>query len=386
MLHVHRVERQEEFACLGDAWDALLRPDDPWSVFLDHAWFTNWCAAFAGERALRVLVAASGGVVHGILPLLVSRSRLGGWPLRSLELMSNGHSPRADLIARPGHEATVIAAFEHDLREIDSDWDVATLAEIGAGASAGALWDAFPTALRDQQPQRSAPYIPLDGDWEAYRSGRLSKNFQKVLRNNRNRIARSGVATIECVETPDAVAAALPDMFAIGDRSWQGQAGSAVGSTAANRAFYTGLARVLAPRGRLRLWFLVLDGRRIAFEFHVVHAGVEFGLKTGYDPAFEDAGAGTFLDQSVVERLFADPRLREYDLLGDADFYKKRWTDCARPYRRLSLFNGRTAGRLASLWTLRLKPVLRQARDRARPATSAAVATRVAAPQLGSEP
>jgi CelD/BcsL family acetyltransferase involved in cellulose biosynthesis len=344
-------------------------------VFLDHAWFVDWCAAFAQGRAPHVLVASANGVAQGILPLLKSRARFGGVPLRSLDLMSNGHSPAADLIAHPGQEAEVIAAFEHYLREIDTDWDVATLAEIGAGARAIRLADAFPAASRHLQPQRAAPYIPLDGDWDTYRRNCLSKNFQKVLRNNRNRVARSGTATIECLESKDAVAQALPDMFAISAKSWQGQAGSAVGSHAANRAFYTGLATRLAPRGRLRLWFLVLDGRRIAFEFHIVHAGVEFGLKTGYDPQFEDVGAGTFLDQSVVERLFADRRLREYDLLGDADFYKQRWTDRVRPYQRLALFNRGAGGRMASLWALRLKPVLRKARDRARRSAAVAEAT-----------
>jgi len=374
MLHVHRVERLEEWACLGEPWDALLAPDDAWAPFLDHAWFLNWFAAYAAGRTPRVLVARSANTIHGVLPLLASRTRLGGMPLHCLDSMANGHSPGTDLLARRGHEAEVVAAFAHALRELDADWDVATWTEVGAGAHLGALWDGFPSPLRHAQLQRQAPYIPLAGDWDGYRSS-LSKNFQKVLRNNRNRIARAGHAEIELLESHDAIAAALPDLFAIGAKSWQGQAGSGMGSTPANHAFYTGLVETRAPRGQLRVWFLKLGGRRVAFEFHVVHGGIEFGLKTGYDPEFEDAGAGTFLDQSVVERLFADPTLREYDLLGDADFYKKRWTPHARPYRRLLAFGARVPGRLASLWTLRVKPALRQARDRGRRAETTPVET-----------
>jgi CelD/BcsL family acetyltransferase involved in cellulose biosynthesis len=378
MLHVHRVERLEEFACLRDAWNELLAPGDPWAAFLDHAWFSNWFAAYGAGRAPCVLVASAAGTVHGVLPLVASRGRLGAWPLRCLDLMANGHSPGADLVARPGREADVVAAFARCLQQTEFGWDVATLPEVAPTSRLAALWERFPSELRAAQHQRDAPYIPLAGGWEAFRAG-LSRNFQRVLRNNRNRIARAGASEIELLEAPAAIEAALPEVFAIGDKSWQGRAGTAVGSNAANRGFYTGLVPALGARGRLRLWFLRLDGRRVAFELHVVHGGTEFGLKTGYDPEFETVGAGTFLDQNIVERLFADAALREYDLLGNADFYKRRWTPHARPYQRWTLFNGRASGRLASVWETRLKPVLRQARDRGRAAVGSAT-TAVAEP------
>src|SRR5262245_38919995 len=115
MLHVHRVDRLEEFACLGPAWDALLAPDDPRAVFASHAWFGNWFAAYAAGRSPYVLVASKGGIARGVLPLLASRTRLGGLPLRRLELWANGHSPCADLIAARGFESEVAAAFAHHL-------------------------------------------------------------------------------------------------------------------------------------------------------------------------------------------------------------------------------------------------------------------------------
>jgi CelD/BcsL family acetyltransferase involved in cellulose biosynthesis len=366
-LHIHRIESPEEWAVV--AWDHLLSPDDPCAPFSSPAWMRAWFAAFGGGARLHVLVARQGDAIRGVLPLCETRPRFAGIPLRSLELLSNGHSPCADLIAAVGKEAEVKHAFLRHLQDGDPTWDTLVAPEVRSGARLEALHTDFPALQRDVQLQRESPYMRLDGDWEALR-GNLSKNFQRVLRNNRNRMSRAGRASIELVEEPDAMAAALADMFAIGERSWQGSEGSAVGSTAANRAFYTGLVHGLGPSGWLRLWFLRLDGRRIAFEFHVAHAGVEFGLKTGYDREFESIGAGTFLDQSIVERLCAEKRWREYDLLGNADFYKRRWTPHARPHRRLLFFGTRGSGRLLSLWNLRLKPVLKQVRDHARPATA----------------
>jgi len=175
-------------------------------------------------------------------------------------------------------------------------------------------------------------------------------------------MTRAGAAEIELLEEPRHVEDAIEDMFAIGERSWQGEAGSAVGSTPANRIFYTSMIHALTQRGLVRLWFLKLAGKRIAFELHVAHAGVEFGLKTGYDREYETLGAGRYLDQMIIEQLFAEQRVQEYDLLGEADPYKLRWTSLVRDYVRLTLFGSRVPSRLLSIWNLRLKPVLLQAR------------------------
>ena len=87
---------------------------------------------------------------------------------------------------------------------------------------------------------------------------------------------------------------------------------------------------------------------------------IEFGLKTGFNRQYEKIGVGTFLDQSILERLFEDEALREYDLLGDFDFYKQRWTSQARSYYRITLYGGSWNARFAALWNLRLLPMLRQ--------------------------
>lgn len=362
MLHVRRVTRAEEFDCLGPAWNELLRHDDPFAPFLSHEWITAWYAAYGAGRRLHVLLAHQGEALQGILPLLESRQRFAGLPLRCLDFPANGHSPAADLVIRAGAEVAVQQAFTAHLREGDPDWDVATFAEAASNSNLAQMIAGFSSAERHVQPQRSSPYIGLEGDWETYR-GSLSKNFQRALRNNRNRIARAGGAVVEACVAAEEVEAAMSDVFAIGDKSWQGSEGSAVGSTAENAAFYRGIVRALAPHGLVRLWFLRLGGRRVAFELHVVHAGVEFGLKTGFDRDFEDLGVGTYLDQHIVQTLFEEKRCREYDLLGNADFYKQRWTDRTRDYARHLLFGASAPGRLASLWNLKLKPVLRQARD-----------------------
>jgi CelD/BcsL family acetyltransferase involved in cellulose biosynthesis len=370
MLHVHRIERLDAFTGLQADWNACIDPKMPHGIFLRHEFVHAWFEAFGSGSRPCVLVATSGGRPEGFLPL---RSLRDGTSLRRLVSMANGHSPRADLVAVPGREAAVAGAFAAHLRRTDLDWDASVLPELRSGSALLAVLQEFPETRRLLQVQRHAPYIHIEGDWRGFHA-QLSKNFQRTLRNNRNRIERAGGARVECLQAPAELEAGLAEMFAIGERSWQGASRSAVGSTPENRRFYTELVRRFGPQGAVRLWFLAVGGRRVAFELHLVHAGTAFGLKTGYDCDAEELGAGTYLDQSIVQHYFEAGNVREYDLLGDAAAYKLRWTSRVREYARLSLYGRSSRGRLLAAWNLVLKPALRPLRDwRRLPARAALV-------------
>jgi CelD/BcsL family acetyltransferase involved in cellulose biosynthesis len=332
---------------------------NPYAIFLSHEWASAWFAAFGKDRTPCILTVHDGPEMLGVLPMHAGRSQRFLLPTRDLQLMANGHSPYADMVAKSGHERTVRDALATYLRQNALDWHAAVLPEIAGDATLATLPHCMDDSRCGIQHQRSAPFIPLQDSWDVYRN-RLSKRFVKVLRNNHNRVTRDATTEIELLETTEDILAGLDDAFAIGEKSWQGESGSAIGSNAANRNFYRELVRVFAPRQQVRLWFLKRNGDRVAFELHMREGGVEFGLKTGFDRAFEKIGIGTFLDQSILERLFADRTLHEYDLLGDFDFYKQRWTTQARPYYRVTLYGGNWPARAAALWNLRLLPLLRQ--------------------------
>lgn len=359
MLQVQIIDDRQGFAALGDAWNTLLDAADPRAVFKSHEWYRIWYEAFAPDADLHVLVVHDAQAVRGILPLIATVNSGAGRRRRQLQLLANGHSPCADLVCRGTDGAAVRDILARHLRQQALKWDIAVFAELAADAELVRMRMHYPESSTQLQAQRAAPFIPLRGSWNEY-SGTISKRFLKVLRNNCNRVEKSHTPEIECLVQAAEVEAALEDAFAISERSWQGQNGSGLASTAANRRFYTDVTRHLGACGQLRLWFLKLDGRRVAFELHVVHAGVEFGLKTGFDPAHQDIGIGTYLDQHIVQQLFAEPGLHEYDLLGDADFYKRRWTNHSRDYVRMLLFGGSWQARILSLWHVRLLPFLKE--------------------------
>ena len=359
LLTVHCVDTIAGFAALRQPWNALLDPENPYSIFLSHEWASEWFAAYGTGRTPYILTVQEGQEILGLLPMHAGTTAQSLLGMRDLRLMANGHSPYADFLVRPENAVAVRNVLATHLRRAGCHWDLALFAEVGASANLATLSEIYAESSRGIHRQRSAPFIPLHGTWETYRSN-LSKRFVKVLRNNRNRVTRDAETEIELLQDPASIKAALSDMFAIGEKSWQGESASAVGSNEENRKFYSGLVDAFASEGRLRLWFLKRAGERVAFEYHMVNHGVEFGLKTGFDRKLEKIGIGTFLDQSILERLFEDEALREYDLLGDFDFYKQRWTSQARNYYRITLYGGSWTARMAALWDLRLLPMLRQ--------------------------
>jgi CelD/BcsL family acetyltransferase involved in cellulose biosynthesis len=116
----------------------------------------------------------------------------------------------------------------------------------------------------------------------------------------------------------------LADALAIEQSGWKAARGTAISSRPQTQRFYTEVARWAAERDWLRLVFLRLDGRPIAFHFAIEERGVYYALKGGFDPAFHRFSPGQLLIRATLERAFTRG-LRRYELLGGDDDYKLRW-------------------------------------------------------------
>jgi CelD/BcsL family acetyltransferase involved in cellulose biosynthesis len=121
------------------------------------------------------------------------------------------------------------------------------------------------------------------------------------------------------------------------------QGGTAILSAPAVERFYREVARWAAERGWLRLAFLRLDGRAIAFDMCLEHGGRFYVLKGGFDVDERKAGPGTLLTHHGIERAFA-LGLASYELLGQADEYKRSWTPLTRERVRFQSFPRGPAG------------------------------------------
>jgi CelD/BcsL family acetyltransferase involved in cellulose biosynthesis len=186
------------------------------------------------------------------------------------------------------------------------------------------------------------PYVALEGGFDAY-SAALPRKQRKEIGRLRRRLEAEGELTVHFEDGSERLDELLREGFAVEGSGWKAERGSAISSQPETLAFYTEVARWAAARGWLRLAFLRLDGRPLAFDLCIEAAGSSYVLKGGFDPDYRRFGPGVVLTYESLSRAFSEG-LSTYEFLGDADSYKLAWTDTARERRRLQIFSGSPLG------------------------------------------
>jgi CelD/BcsL family acetyltransferase involved in cellulose biosynthesis len=175
------------------------------------------------------------------------------------------------------------------------------------------------------RPQPSCPFIPLDARWREPESN-LNSGRRSDLRRARRRAEQIGPLTTEILAPR---AAELDDLldtaFAIEDRSWKGDAGTALARDRKRAEFYRRYAHAAAAEGSLRLCFLRIGEVPAAMQLAVERGGGFWLLKIGYDAQFRACSPGLLLMRDTIAYAAASG-LATYEFLGEADQWTDVWT------------------------------------------------------------
>lgn len=191
-------------------------------------------------------------------------------------------------------------------------------------------------------PAARSPYIACAPTLEDHKRG-LSRNLRHDVERRLRRLCEQGAVTIDVTDGGTNLAGLLDEGFRTEALSWKGAQGTAIASDGRTRAFYDAVARWAGACGWLRLAFLRLDGRAIAFQFDLEVERTYFSLKIGYDPAFDSYSPGKLLTYAMVARAVSTG-LATYELLGTDEPWKDRWTSTFREYVRLEAYAPSPAG------------------------------------------
>lgn len=303
-------------------------------------------AAFppAGEAGALTLRDASDGALRAVLPLVTSA----GWA----RVPANDHTPAVAPVADGPDalaalaEAVVRLAPAVRVTPLDADHPFREALRRAAGARRG--------IVRERTVLRS-PYalVPDEGPLAL-----VSRSLRKELGRHRRRLEGLGALTLEVSRGAEDGCRALDDLLRIEAMGWKGAGGTAIAADVAARAFYAHVTDWAAATGRLRLAVLRLDGRPVAAELDLAEGDALHSLKTGFDPEFAKQGPGHLLVALLLERL-APEGVKRYEMLGDADAYKMRWTDRVHEMRELTVFAPTPRG-VAALGRSRVVPAVRR--------------------------
>jgi CelD/BcsL family acetyltransferase involved in cellulose biosynthesis len=322
-------------ASVAAGWEELAARTaaPPW---MRPGWIEAWWQAF-GRGALELLAVHRGDELVAVCPTERRRAVRAGtanWHSPTFAPLADGPEP-LEVISRALLSGRVAMV---SLRPLPAEDDAAA-ALTAAAASAG---------LRtiDRSHMRS-PFVPLDGTFEAFcKRERPGRRLLKDIRRNRRRLEAEGEVTFEVHDGTERLDAVLEEAYAVEAAGWQGSAGTAIVSDARTRGFYDQVARWAAPRGLLRVMFLRVGGRAIAFEYCLLNGRELADLKGGYRAEYRTRSPGMLMALEIIRWSFAQG-LAAYDFLGGDEPYKLRWTGDVRDRCVLHAFPRTLAGTAA---------------------------------------
>lgn len=362
-LTVEAISDYRSFVNLEGDWNRLVEEAGIEHPFLKHEWVRAWWDSFGAGKTLHIIVVKAGKKAIAIAPLMVSSTWMYGIKVRRLEFIYNVHTPRFDFIISPRRQEEAYRAIWSRLVSQKDQWDVVELPQLPTASQTLrelprlALEAGFLIGL---WPSTNSPYVPLLGTWDGYFKG-LKGHHRSNMRNRLKRLEQLGQVKMEVITSGEQLADALEEGLRIEAAAWKGQAGSAISSSAELRHFYKGLAGMAAERGWLRLYFLNVNGQRIAFAYTLCSGNKLYVLKIGYDPNFAAYSPCNVLTYMALRNAF-ELGLAEYDILGVDDKWKLDWTKEVRPHCWMFVFTDGLRARLLHWAKFQLAPRLKRQR------------------------
>jgi len=363
------ITNARDWLALEPAWNALVSRAGIDHPFCSFDWMRSWWESFGHGRTPHIVVAREGDEVVGIAPLMTSKGRLCGWPVRRLESMGNAHTPRFEFIIAPEAAGAREQLWNYVRGAQARHWDVVLLKQLPSNGETSADLSARAAAAKwriGEWKSDESPYIALNGTWERYLDT-LSRKHRANLRNRLNRLGKLGEVRMEVVSGGDDLEQALHDGFHIEGSGWKRDEGTAILCLEDVDAFYRRLAPRAAKAGILRLMFLKVGESRIAFAYILEQANKMYALKVGYDQSYSAYSPSKLLCYFTLQDAF-ERGVDEYEFLGARDDWKLEWTPRTRAHGWLYLFPNHWSSRLLYEakfhWTPRLRewPILRTVR------------------------
>ncbi len=336
-LRLEIVSTYESLLELEPVWNRMFAEAGMDHPFLRHEWIRTWWENFGEGKQLHVIVVTADGDPIAIAPFMLCRERVYGMKVRQMKLIANVHTQRADLIVGRCDKSAYKAIWEYVAERKDL-WDVLVLPQVPAESVTLQQLPALATAqgLRVSLWRTDSPCIQLTGTWQIYFNG-LARKHRSNLRNRHKRLEKLGTVELEVICGGPKLGAALEEGFRIEAAAWKGRKGTAIGCRPELRRFYTHLAIRAAQQGWLRLYFLVVNGERIAFSYSLCFNRTIFLLKPGYMPDYAQYSPSNLLISMVLREAFSTG-IVTYDFLGSDDLWKRDWTDEKRPHLWLFVF------------------------------------------------
>lgn len=155
----------------------------------------------------------------------------------------------------------------------------------------------------------------------------LSKNRRKKMRQELRELESAGPVELEVCSGMNSgeLAERMEAAMAIEMQSWKGPAGSAIACNSLTREYFFRWAELLCQNGMLRLFFLRLNGERIAFDLGSLAHGTYVAQKVSFLESHARFSPGQALNGMVIGHLIDSGEARVVDTVGPMNDANQRW-------------------------------------------------------------
>lgn len=365
-MHIEIVQDINGYPEFQVAWETLCKDlDNNVSAFSSYTWHETWWRHYSAGATLYLLTIWEADRLVGIAPLMRRQTTLHGLPISAVSFVENSNSLHNDFIVMPVARELFLREVLRVLIKETTQWDVIIFNNLPVPSAnratvinildnAGMKWH--------QEQTVNSPYMMLSGNWKDYLASRTSRT-RKTLRNIQNNIVKAGEVSVRNVRTWDEYQKIKTEIKHVAKNSWTENIGDSLASSV-NEAFFDDLAHSAAARGWLSVWTLHLNGKVIAFEFHLKACGKDHAMRGSYLPEFAHLSPGTYLEMQILKNAFEDPeKVQKYDFGGSFDNYKRKWTDDAVPHCAISVFNDSIYSRFVMFHETKTVPLVKCVRD-----------------------
>jgi len=358
-----RVAPVASLESLSGEWNSLA-PDRPFSRY---EWLAPWWRRLGTNQRLFTLgVWNESDELVAIAPWRIERLPIGG---RVVRFLGSGAacSDYATLLCRDEGGAAPAAIARWLTGPARHCWDLLELTGVAADEPSVERLVAALGALGHRvhaRPDQSCWRVELPGNWEQFLGGLSASRRQRTRTLWRRAFAnsRARIVNVTNVAELEQCFGILVDLHTRRRRSL-GQPGCFADPDMA--AFLREAAEGMLAAGRLRMFWLELEGRPIAVEFGFSGGDVVHYYQGGFDP---DAAAERpgWLCFAASLRMAIDQGYRSFDFLRGDEAYKASWGATARPMIEYRVSARRSVAQLRlSLWRAGVE-IKRLARERLR--------------------
>ena len=305
------VVREESFDSIWRRWEQILPDCATDTVFITPWWQRTWWDNFGGDSTPHILSLSEGDDIVGIAPLMFDNGSLTFLGDRDL-------SDYFDFVVPQDRVDRFYPALWTHISELE--WTTLDLPSIPQGSPTLEHLPRMAETVGLEvtvHEDETTPKAVLPGTWDEFLAG-LRKKDRHELRRKLRRLDRENTHRQYAAENGDVLNGSMQEFFRLLRASRDDKRAF---MTEEREKFFLDIARESSERDLFRLYFLEVDGERVAGCICFDYGGDYLLYNSGYDPSYSRLSVGLINKALSVQSAIQDGR-RVFNFLKGNERYK----------------------------------------------------------------